>query len=162
MKRWGSFVGAFILGLVVCNSSYGFEWLDRLIGIDLDNSEAQAAGPGQAYGPYTASYAPNSAGYPAPAGPGCGSCGCAPKCGCAPRCGCAPQACYRTVYQPVAVTSYQPVATCDPCGRRVTTMRPVVTYRMQAQVVSYNAAPAPPAFPPPAPYPVARGARYGY
>lgn len=156
MMNWNSVIGALVIGAGLCNPSYGFEWLDRLIGIDLDNSQGQGYGsyysgyapydsgyPSSAstygYAPYTTGYsspasttgyAPYSAGYAAPAGNGCSTC--------APSCGCAPQTSYRTVYQPVPVTSYQPVTACGPCGNQVTTLRPVVTYRMQPQVVPYT------------------------
>ena len=124
--KWKLVFGALLVSAGLCEPSYGFEWLDRLIGIDLDNSEANSA-----YSPYSAGYAPYTVAYPAATGNGFGMT--------APSCGCAPQTCYRTVYQPVPVTCCQPLATCDPCGNQVLTMRPVVTYRMQAQVVPYTA-----------------------
>ena len=137
--KWNSVIGALVIGAGLCNPSYGFEWLDRLIGIDLDNSEATPD-----YGSYSAGYVPYTMGYPASSAgyapyavnyPAAASNGC---CTCAPTCGGALQTGYRTVYQPVPVTSYQPVATCDPYGNQVTALRPVVTYRMQAQVVPYT------------------------
>lgn len=135
--KWNSVVGALFVGVALCSPSYGFEWLDRLIGIDLDNSEATSYYPqySAGYAPYGVSYAtpastptysPYIAGYPATAGQGCS---------CAPAA--VPQTTYRTVYRPVPVTVYQPVAACGPCGNQTTTMRPVVTYRMQPQVVPY-------------------------
>lgn len=144
MKFWGKAIGAMVLCAGLCNSSYGFEWLDRLIGIDLDNSQGQgyaqpySAGYAQPYSAgyapyYSAGYASYSAGYPAPATHGCATC--------RPACCAAPQTCYRTVYMPVQVITYQPVAMCDSCGHQVTALRPVVTYRMQAQVVPYSAGP---------------------
>lgn len=49
-----------------------------------------------------------------------------------------PQTAYRTVVQRVPVTTFQPVSTCDPCGNRVTAMRPIVTMQTQTQVVPYT------------------------
>jgi hypothetical protein len=61
--KWNPFAGALALSLGLCNSCYGFEWLDRLLGIDLDNSEAAAG-----YQPYSAGYgnSPYGATYAAP------------------------------------------------------------------------------------------------
>jgi hypothetical protein len=50
-----------------------------------------------------------------------------------------PQTCYRTVYSPVAVTSYRPITTADPCtGCPVTSMAPVTTYVQRPVVVPYT------------------------
>lgn len=50
-----------------------------------------------------------------------------------------PQTCYRTVYSPVAVTSYRPVCTTDPCtGCPVQSMTPVTTYVQRPVVVPYT------------------------
>lgn len=81
--------------------------------------------------PYTAAYAPYVAAYPA--APACNTCS-----PCAQTCNYMPQTCYRTVYQQVPVTSYQPVASCDACGNSVTAMRPVITYQTQARLVPYT------------------------
>ena len=44
-----------------------------------------------------------------------------------------PQTCYRTMYQPTPVTSYQPVTTADPCsGCPRTSLMPVTTGRSAA------------------------------
>jgi hypothetical protein len=132
--KWNSVIGALVIGAGLCNPSYGFEWLDRLIGIDLDNSEAAPAySYSQAapiYHTYSTGYAPYSVGYPAAVSNGCNTC--------APTYGAVPQTNYRTVYQPMPVTSYQPASTCGPCGNQVTAMRPVVTYRVQPQVMPYT------------------------
>jgi hypothetical protein len=50
-----------------------------------------------------------------------------------------PQTCYRTVYSPVAVTSYRPITTTDPCtGCPVTSLSPVTTYVQRPVVVPYT------------------------
>src|SRR5258708_2428379 len=50
-----------------------------------------------------------------------------------------PQTCYRTVYRPVAVTSYRPITTADPCtGCPVTSLSPVTTYVQRPVVVPYT------------------------
>ncbi len=50
-----------------------------------------------------------------------------------------PQTCYRTVYSPVAVTSYRPVCSTDPCtGCPVTSMAPTTTYVQRPVVVPYT------------------------
>jgi hypothetical protein len=50
-----------------------------------------------------------------------------------------PQTCYRTVYRPVAVTSYRPITTADPCtGCPVTSLSPVTTYVQRPMVVPYT------------------------
>ena len=104
-----------------------------------------------AYRPYTATYAPYVAAYPA--APSCNTCyspapACntcyspAPACNtcspCQQTCNYVPQTCYRTVYQQVPVTACQPVSGCDSCGNQVTAMRPVVTYQTQARLVPYT------------------------
>lgn len=81
-----------------------------------------------AYRPVTPTYAPLA--VAPPMATGCSSC--------AQTCNYMPQTCYRTVYQQVPVTSFQPVAACGPCGTPVTAMRPVVTYQMQARLVPYT------------------------
>lgn len=81
-----------------------------------------------AYRPITPTYAPMAVAQPMAMG--CSSC--------AQTCNYMPQTCYRTVYQQVPVTSFQPVAACGPCGNQVTAMRPVVTYQMQARLVPYT------------------------
>ena len=134
-------IGALVLGVAMCNSGYAFEWLDRLIGIDLDNSEAPQYYPQapQAYYPQsTPTYQPYSTGYAPQAGsyPATTSNAYRPV---APPQGVAPQAGYRTVYQSVPITQYEQVTTYDSYGYRVTTMRPVVTYQMQPRVVPNTA-----------------------
>ncbi len=50
-----------------------------------------------------------------------------------------PQTCYRTVYNPVPVTSYRPITTADPCtGCPVTSLSPVTTYVQRPVVVPYT------------------------
>ncbi|HEV2972217.1 MAG TPA: hypothetical protein VGY55_19745 [Pirellulales bacterium] len=50
-----------------------------------------------------------------------------------------PQTSYRTVYSPVAVTSYRPITTADPCtGCPVTSLAPVTTYVQRPVVVPYT------------------------
>ena len=47
-----------------------------------------------------------------------------------------PQTSYRTMYRPVAVTSYRPITTTDPCtGCPVTSMAPVTSYVQRPVVV---------------------------
>jgi hypothetical protein len=149
--KWNQLLGALMLCAGMCSPSYGFEWLDRLLGIDLDNS--QGTGIGSAYSAY-----PNSAGYPNGAsnygyttGYSSGysqhsagytpySTNYAPHRGeyhVAPYYAAAPQTGYRNVYQSAPVTRHQPVVTVDQYGNRTTTMRPVVTYPRQSQGVAY-------------------------
>lgn len=50
-----------------------------------------------------------------------------------------PQTSYRVQYCPVAVTTYRPVTTADPCtGCQTTCLRPITCYRQQAQLVPYQ------------------------
>lgn len=65
---------------------------------------------------------------------------CQPQTACyAPQtCNYVPQTCYRTVTVNVPVTTYQPVATCDPCsGCATTCLRPVTTFVAQCRQVPY-------------------------
>jgi hypothetical protein len=145
--KWNLILAALVLSAGMCSPSYGFEWLDRLLGIDLDNS--QGTGIGSAYSAY-----PSAAGYPIGAsnyGYSSGysqySAGYTPytttyapvrgEYHVAPYYAGAPQTGYRHVYQSSPVTNYQPVVTVDQYGNRTTTMRPVVTYPMQCQGVAY-------------------------
>lgn len=89
--------------------------------------------PATAYRPAAVTYAPTYA--VAPACSSCNTCGYAPTC---QTCNYVPQTCYRTVYQQVPVTSYQPVAACDACGNRTTALRPVTSYVTQARLVPYT------------------------
>jgi hypothetical protein len=95
MLKLKSVMGALVIGAGLCSPSYGFEWLDQLIGIDLDNSEGatfyQDAQPTYSY---SAGYAPYSVGYATPVNNGCNTC--------------VPQATYRTYYQPVVTYRVQP------------------------------------------------------
>ena len=69
-----------------------------------------------------------TAAYYAPAAPACNTC--APSCNtCAPSC----NTCYRPSIVSVPVTTYRPMATCDPCGNTVTVMRPVTSYVQRVQ-----------------------------
>jgi hypothetical protein len=123
--KWNSLVGALVMGAGLCNPSYGFEWLDNLLGVDLDNSEAM-----ESYPQYSAGYAPYQGGYSAPVTYGYSNY--------APTYAPAPQASYGAVYQPVAAPNYQPAGSCN-CGNQVTTMRPVVSYQTPAQAAQYRA-----------------------
>jgi hypothetical protein len=146
MTKWKLPLIAVVVSAGLCDRSHGFEWLDRLIGIDLDNSEA--ASP---YQPYSTGYAPYGAygsGYQgniwysqAPAN----------------GYGYTPQTGYRTNYQPAHTTYYQPTTTCDPYGNRATTMRPEVTYPVQNPAVPYVPAQPTYSYPPPTRYAPARG-----
>jgi hypothetical protein len=49
-----------------------------------------------------------------------------------------PQVAYRTAMQPVTTTVLSPVQGCDPCGNRVTTYRPVITYVQRPVLVPYT------------------------
>ena len=121
-----SLIGALVIGVGLCSPSYGFEWLDRLLGIDLDNSQGRASywQPAPYYAPYSVGYSPYVTSYQPNTGVGCGSCG--------------SQATYGAYYQAAPVTSYQPAAACEPCGNQATTFRPVVTYRVQSQLVPFG------------------------
>ena len=140
--KWYSVIGAVVIGAGLCNPSYGFEWLDNLLGIDLDNSEAASnyGGYSTGYAPYTmgyaapastAGYAPYAVSYPAPVSNGCSSCA-------RTYSGVPQTSYYGTVPQGVPVTSYQPVSTYDPFGYQVIATPPVVTYRVQPQAVPYT------------------------
>lgn len=49
-----------------------------------------------------------------------------------------PTVAYRTQYVNVPVTSYRPVASCNPCGGQQVSYMPVTTYATQAQLVPYT------------------------
>jgi hypothetical protein len=59
---------------------------------------------------------------------------------CGPQvCNYVPQTCYRTQYVSVPVTTYRPIAGCDPCtGCPVTTYRPITAYVWQPRLVPYS------------------------
>jgi hypothetical protein len=49
-----------------------------------------------------------------------------------------PQTAYRVNYVTVPVTTYRPVVACGACGQQVVTMRPLIAYTRQAQIVPYQ------------------------
>lgn len=49
-----------------------------------------------------------------------------------------PQTAYRVNYVTVPVTTYRPVVACGACGQQVISMRPLIAYTRQAQVVPYQ------------------------
>jgi hypothetical protein len=49
-----------------------------------------------------------------------------------------PQTAYRVNYVTVPVTTYRPVVGCGACGQQVVSMRPLIAYTRQAQVVPYQ------------------------
>jgi hypothetical protein len=154
MKTLKSVIAAFVISAGLCPSSYGFEWLDNLLGIDLDNSQAAPAYPlgMTTYRPYPSGFAPYGNGQPVQAGaagyalyrnPASSTRSYGHAASAA-----APLASYRTFYRPVPVTAYRAVVPCHSCGKQVTTMRPVVAHQMHMQVMPYNSnqstyAPAP-------------------
>lgn len=61
--------------------------------------------------------------------PACTTCPTCPTGGCATSC----STCYSPTIVNVPVTTYRPVAACDPCGNTVTVMRPVTSYVQRVQ-----------------------------
>jgi hypothetical protein len=104
--------------------SKAFECLNRLFGCGRTTYA-------QPYAP-AAYYAPAPACAPAPV---CAPAPCTP---CPQTCQYVPETHYRTVYQPVAVTSYRPTGCCGWLGNCCGGSAPVTTYRPQLALMPYT------------------------
>jgi len=116
------------LWLAMPVESQACEFLERLFGCNC----------GSAKSTYVPAYVAPSAYAPAYA-PSCAPCA-APCASCAPQtCQYVPQTCYRTVYQPVPVTTCQATPCCDPCtGCPMTAYYPTTTWTYQARLIPYT------------------------
>jgi hypothetical protein len=94
--KWNILCGSLVLGLGLCTQSFGFELLDRMLGVDsCCESSCCKKSCCEAAAPSCCAAEPTCA---AAAGPACG-CDAAPACGC--ESACAPKCCKQKCRQPL-------------------------------------------------------------